>query len=204
MHFSHFRGRDAGTIFINRSLLFLFMMRRFLILVLILAFVFLNGTLNSCSRDEIPPGTQKNPFDQFHKAAGTANDHESSASDQPFEYSTTGSVKGRNGNKLKSIHYKTYNTNNVFVVELSYNTSDYQSLESSNISVNVAGQVLDQTIINRNIGIFSYSLNDLKPGWKIGDLVQWSFTETGCEESISFFDSYILTGPAEQLQAAAL
>lgn len=175
------------------------MMRRFLILVLVLIFVVLNGTLNSCSRDEIPAGAQKDSYDQLHKAEGTGNNHESAGSDQPFEYSTTGSVKGRNGNKLKSIHYKAYNTNNVFVVELSYNTSDYQSLESSNISVNVAGQILDQTIINRNIGIFSYSLNDLKPGWKIGDLVQWSFTETSCEGPISFYDSYILTGPAEQL-----
>ncbi len=179
-------------------------MRRFLILVLILVFVILNGTLNSCSRDEIQQGTQKDQSYHLAQAEKTANNYVSDYSDQQVEFSTTGSVKGRNGNKLKSIHYKTYNTNNVFVVELSYNTSDYQSLESSNISVNVAGQVLDQTIINRNIGIFSYSLNDLKPGWKIGDLVQWSFTETGCEEPISFFDSYILTGPAEQLQAAAL
>ncbi len=179
-------------------------MRRFLIFVLILVFVILNGTLNSCSRDEIQQETQKDKSVPLPGAKQIVNNYESAYSEQPIEFSTTGSVKGRNGNKLKSIHYKTYNTNNVFAVELSYNTSDYQSLESSKISVNVAGQVLDQTIINRNIGIFSYSLDDLKPGWKKGDLVQWSFTETGSEEPISFYDSYILTGSAEQLPTPVL
>lgn len=167
-------------------------MRRFLILMLILAFVILNGTLNSCSRDEIQQGTQRNQTDTLLKTRSVLNDSEIAYSDQEVEFSTTGSVKGRNGSRLKSIHYKTYNTNNVFVVELSYNTSDYQSLESSNLRVNVGGQMLDQTITNRNIGIFSFSLNDLKPGWKKGDFVEWSFTETGSPEPISFHDFYSL------------
>lgn len=158
--------------------------------------VFIAGynTLNSCSREDAAQSASKENvvFDPHHDSEkeNTSPDNYSSSSEP--EHATTGSVKGRNGSRLKSIHYKTYNTDNVFVVELTYYTLDYESLASSSIQVRVNGLELDQNIVNRNICIFSFSLSEMNPGWRYGDLVEWSFTETGSEEPISFRDSYYL------------
>jgi hypothetical protein len=181
-------------------------MQKSLMKYLLVVLVSTYGIITSCSREDITQVIQKENTAIFQQHSDHQSDlsSENSLTDSEENHSTTGSVKGREGNMLKSVHYKIYNTDNVIVVELAYNTANYQSLISSVIQVTVNGQVLDQDIINRNIGIYSFSLNDLKPGWKNGDLIQWSFTETGSEEPISFYDSYILSGSGEENTPSAL
>lgn len=172
-------------------------MKKLLIILLLTSVGVVNGIFYSCKRDEMSQGTHK----EYAADVRTANRNiENRNINYPGEQnilrSTTGSVKGRNGNRLKSVYFETYNTETVFVVELTYYTADYQSLESSAIKISVNGQELDCNLINRNLSIFSFSLSDLKPGWKEGDLVEWSFTETGSEEPISYHDSYMLVKSA--------
>lgn len=163
------------------------------------------GILNSCTHDELNSTVQR---DQLHIKAPGPERIESTEEvvfpELSMAHSTSGSAKGKIGTKLKSIGFKVYNTETVFVVELTYNTTPYESLESSFVQVTINGQALDQQITNRNVAIYSFSLSDLKPGWKTGDTVEWSFMETGSEEPITFSDTYSLVESNGELQFSYL
>jgi hypothetical protein len=198
----------AGSNIISRLLtdFYTFYHMRSLGIILIFASILIPlGILNSCAHDELNTTVQRDHL--ILKAPGPErieNTEEFVFQELPMTHSTSGSVKGKMGTKLKSIGYKAYNTETVFVVELTYNTTPYESLESSVVQVTVNGQALDQQITNRNVAIFSYSLRDLKPGWKTGDIVEWSFIETGSEEPITFSDTYSLAESNDELQFSYL
>lgn len=170
-------------------------MKRILKALIVAALVITNGILCSCSREEKSHSLQT---DETEFSFNNVSQNENAAENILFEPEsypfTTGSATGKNGNHLKSINYKVYNTETVFVVELTYNLLPYEAYETSAVRVTVNGQVMDQDILNHNIAICTFSLSDLKPGWKNGDLIEWSFTETGNTNSpITFYDSFSLT-----------
>lgn len=170
-------------------------MKRILKALIVAALVITNGIMCSCSREE-KSHTLQTDESEFSNSNVSQNENaaENYLTEPESFQSTVGSAKGKNGNHPKSINYKVYNTETVFVVELTYNLLPYEAYETSSIRITVNGQVMHQDILNHNIAICTFSLSDLKPGWKTGDQIEWSFTETGnTNNPISYNDFFSLT-----------
>lgn len=90
-------------------------------------------------------------------------------------YEKSGSFAGSIGGNSKSIGYTVYNTEDHFVVELSYTRTPANSGSSSTIEVTVDGEKQSTTIKNGNSDVLEFPL---AADWSACDEVVWALEET--------------------------
>ena len=152
-------------------------MKKKLFLLSALALMFAGGIFWSCQKDDV-----LQVADGVMLKSATSNYPESCndvcidlSLETVIYYKKSGSFNGIIGSNSKTIGYTVYNTEDNFVVELSYSRTPASSSSTSTIKVTVDGEEKSTTIANGASDKLEFPLDS---DWAGCDEVEWSLEET--------------------------
>ena len=152
-------------------------MKRKLFLLGALALMVAGGVFWSCQKDDvlqIPDGVMLKSATSNYPASCDDVCIDLSL-ETVIYYKKSGSFNGTIGGNSKTIGYTVYNTEDHFVVELSYSRMPESSNSSSTIKVTADGEEKTATIANGGSDKLEFPL---QAGWAGCDEVEWSLEET--------------------------